>query len=255
MRNFFCMELLPSHIVVGIATVGPGEGVLHASKGVEQSPSDDHIVVDGDQEGDTQHPIAETLEGRGDPAKELVGSNPTVLTNGQLKVEQGEASQCQHEGVGKEEGSSTMLVAQIGKSVERKNNKILCNFKVFCAKMCLPPHVSQSDCVPQAREEEVALVVPVSSAVGSRRRIVVFALLGLLAGTHLDRCQRSFRASNKFSSFSSLSARKKTYSIKIITGLFLYIFSYIFVSLLLNYYFHKHISLNGTFSSSLRPTL
>ncbi len=224
------MELLPSHIVVSISTVGPGEGVLHASKGVEQSPSDDHIVVDGDQEGDTQHPIAETFEGRGDPAKELVGSNPTVLTNGQLKVEQGKASQGQHEGVGKEEGSSTMLVTQIGKSEERKNSKILCNFKVICAKMFLPPHVSQSDCVPQAREEEVALVVPVSSAVGRRRRIVVLALLGLLAGTHLERCQRSFRASNKFLSFSFLSARKRNIFYKKYYMTFLYIFPYIFVS-------------------------
>ncbi len=137
--------------------------------------------------------------------------------------------------------------------MRKNNNSILCNIKIICAKMFLPPHVSQSDCVPQAREEEVALVVPVSSAVGRRRRIVILALLGLLAGTHLDRCQRSFRASNKFSSFSFLSARKrnifyKNYYMTFFTFLPMYLFP--FESLLSQAHFFER-----TFSSSLRPTL
>ena len=66
----------------GVAAELPGQGPGEARKGVEDGPGDDHVVVDDDQEGDDQHAVAETFEGRGHPAEDLEGPLAGVLTQG-----------------------------------------------------------------------------------------------------------------------------------------------------------------------------
>ena len=40
----------------------PGKRALHSRERVEESPGNDHVVVDGHQERDVQHTIAEALD-------------------------------------------------------------------------------------------------------------------------------------------------------------------------------------------------
>ena len=56
----------------GVSTILPGQFSGQAGHGVEESPGDDHVVVDHHQERDDQHAVAKALACWGHPAKMLV---------------------------------------------------------------------------------------------------------------------------------------------------------------------------------------
>ena len=65
----------------------------------------------------------------------------SCLTDGEFQVEQRQPGECQHEGVGEEEGAAAVAVAQIGET----------------------PNVAQAHGVAEARKEKVALEKMVNS--------------------------------------------------------------------------------------------
>jgi hypothetical protein len=75
------------HHVVVIAAVLPGQLRGKASKGVEDGPRNDHVVVDAYEECDSEHSVAKSLEQRSNPSKKFVRTKSCILANGQLKYE------------------------------------------------------------------------------------------------------------------------------------------------------------------------
>ena len=63
----YFLDMLPGER--GVSTILPGEFSGHAGHGVEESPGDDHVVVDHHQERNDQHAVAEALACRGHPVK------------------------------------------------------------------------------------------------------------------------------------------------------------------------------------------
>ncbi len=133
----------PRDVVEAVAAVGPRQRVLHPGKRVEQSPGDDHVVVECYEKRHEQHAVAKAPEGRSYAAKELVGPHTAILPNRQLEEEERQPGEGQHARVGDQESASSVLVAEVGEA----------------------PHVAQAHRVAQAGEEEIALVVPVASLI------------------------------------------------------------------------------------------
>ena len=154
-------SVVTGHGVKVISTELPGELRGEASKGVEEGPGNDHVVIDGHKERHKQHSVAKSLEGGSHPTKNSGWSQSRVLANGELHEEERQTSQQKHQGVGHEERASSMLVAEIGE----------------------PPHIAKSDSITQAGEEEVTLVVPVSPLIVGDRLGV--RLAGALALPHV----------------------------------------------------------------------
>ena len=154
--------LVAGQSVEVVATKLPRQLGLHSGECVEQGPRDDHVVVDGHQEGHVEHSVSQTLEGRGQPPEQLIGTESSILADGQLQEEEGQPGKGQHDGVSNQERAAPVFVAEIRES----------------------PDVAQAHGISQAGQEEVALVVPVSSFIFLLRE----CLLGLgqvlrLAGT------------------------------------------------------------------------
>ncbi len=129
----------PCVVVEAVPAGHPRQRVLHASKGVEEAPGDDEVVVHCHQKRHKDHAVSQPLEGRGNLAEELVWPQPSILADGELQEVEGQTCQGQHHGVGDKEGPSAVPIAEEGK----------------------PPHISQSDDTAQAGQEVLDPAVPV----------------------------------------------------------------------------------------------
>ena len=124
-----------------IRTRRPGKVALESNKHVEKGPSANHGVVQLTERNDGDDRVPETLENRRQSPVHFVHSNLSVLAQ-RLLHEQAGYSHCkQHDGVGNQEGSTAIAVADIRK----------------------PPYVPQPHGQAQRSEKKLAMVTPLFS--------------------------------------------------------------------------------------------
>ena len=93
-------------VALKVPAVLPGQIFGESHEEIEESPGTDDHVVDVDIESDQQHAVAQTLEGRHHPTKDLVGPHPGVLAHAQLDEEGGQTDDQEHQQVGDQETAS-----------------------------------------------------------------------------------------------------------------------------------------------------
>ena len=88
---------------VRLTAICPGQLRGKASKCVVDCPSNDHVVINDNQEGNHQHAIAQPFKCWSNPAKQLDGSLPCILTKSKLKEEERQPRDEQHSDIGYQE--------------------------------------------------------------------------------------------------------------------------------------------------------